>query len=103
MKSFMEKKKLRLWPPLQLTSYLRLHLSKLCSAQTCAHSQPSRSPGLYNEMKVLFLRIPTFLICFCVPVFWLKCWCDAIKVGSIEKAPAVSRLLLKSWCLRDAE
>ena len=82
----------------------RLHLSELCSAHTRAHSQPSNSLGLYNKMKVPFLRFLTFLVCFCVPVlFWLKCRCDAIKVRSIEKAPAVSKLLLKSWCLRDAE
>lgn len=45
-----------------------------------------------------------FLVGFCVPaLLWLNCWGDAIEVGSVKKAPAVSRLLLKPWCLRDAE
>lgn len=81
----------------------RMQTYKPCPAHTRVHSQPPSSLSLYMKWKCRSLGCRYFSF----PSLCLSCfgrsWCDAMVVGSIAKAPALSRSLFQSQCLRAAE
>lgn len=81
----------------------RMQTYKPCPAHTRVHSQPPSSLSLYMKWKCRSLGCRYFSF----PSLCLSCfgrsWCDAMEVGSIAKAPALSRSLFQSQCLRAAE